>query len=70
MYEILVVFKTLERNTPTGQFIRYYLNRTVEEASFSKEITQYGSPVTELVFCHWLHEYLAHPVYGYDDACD
>ena len=64
MYEILGVFKTLERNVATGQFIQYYLSHTVEEASLSKEITYCGSPVIELVLCHWLHEYLDHPVYG------
>jgi hypothetical protein len=63
-------FKTLETNTPTGQLIRYYLIHTVEEASLSEKITQYGSSVIESVFCHWFHEYLDHPVYGYGDAGD
>jgi hypothetical protein len=39
MNEILVVFNILERNIPTGQFSRYYLIHTVEEASLGKEIT-------------------------------
>jgi hypothetical protein len=38
MYETLVMFKTLERNIRTAQFVRYYLNHTVEEASLSKEL--------------------------------
>jgi hypothetical protein len=70
MYETLALFKTLETNILTGQFIRCFLNHTGEEESLSKQITQFGSSVIELVFCHWLPEYLDHPVYGYDDACD